>query len=63
MGGGGARLSEFLYIESKSRKKKIFVGGNRQRNRPKPICPFNFFEIGSITMNKCTSYGPDKINF
>ena len=23
---------------------------------------FNFFEHGGITMNKCTSYGPDKLN-
>ena len=22
-----------------------------QRNKPKPICPFNFFEVGVITMN------------
>ena len=39
------------------------VGGGvdgRQTNRPKQICPFNFFEVGSITMNKCTGYGPDK---
>ena len=21
-----------------------------------------FFEVGGITMNKCTSYGPDKLN-
>ena len=21
-----------------------------QLNRPKPICPFNFFEVGGITM-------------
>ena len=31
-------------------------------NRPKSICPFNFFEVGGITMNECTSYGPDKLN-
>ena len=24
--------------------------------------PFNFFEVGGITMHKCTSYGPDKLN-
>ena len=23
---------------------------NGQRNNPKPICPFNFFEVGGITM-------------
>ena len=34
-----------------------------ETNSPKPICPFNFFEVGGITMNKikCTSYGPDKL--
>ena len=31
-----------------------------QMNRPKPFCPFNFFEVGGITMHKCTSYGPDE---
>ena len=50
----------------------IFFGGGEwgggmgymdgQTNRPKPICPFNFFEVGGITMNKCTSDGPDKHN-
>ena len=35
---------------------------DRQTNRPKPICPFNFFEVGGLTMNKCTSYGRDKLN-
>ena len=52
----------------------VCVGGERgggggggglmdgQRNRPKPICPLNFFEIGDITIHKCTSYGPDKLN-
>ena len=35
---------------------------DRQTNRPKPICPFNFFEVGGLTMAKCTSYGPDKLN-
>ena len=29
-------------------------GVNRQTDRPEPICPFNFFEIGGITMNKCS---------
>ena len=28
----------------------------------KPICPFNFFEVGGITMNKCIGNGPDKLN-
>ena len=32
-----------------------------QTNRPKPICLFNFFEVGGITMNKYTSYGPEKL--
>ena len=47
------------------------VGGGRegvrglmegQTNRPKPLCPFNFFEIGGMTMHKCTSCGPDKLS-
>ena len=33
-----------------------------QTSKPKSICPFNFFEVGSITMHKCTSYVPDKLN-
>ena len=27
------------------------VSMDGQRNKPKPICPFNFFEVGVITMN------------
>ena len=34
---------------------------DQQSNWPKPICPFNFFEVGGITMLNCTSYGPDKL--
>ena len=30
-------------------------------NRPKPICPFNFFVVGGITMHKCKCYGHDKL--
>ena len=33
-----------------------------QMDRPKPICPFNFFEVGGIKMHKYSSYGPDKLN-
>ena len=33
-----------------------------QTNRLKPICPFSVFEVEGITMNKCTGYGPDKLN-
>ena len=33
-----------------------------QMNRPKPICPFNFFKVGGITMHYCTSNVPDKLN-
>ena len=33
-----------------------------QTNRPKPICPVDFFEVGGITVNKCASYGPGKLN-
>ena len=27
----------------------------------KPIYPFNFFKVGGITKDKCSSYGPDKL--
>ena len=62
----------FFYKESKS--NTIFflffgeVGGGEgrwmdgQTNRSKLICPFNFFEVGGITMHKCTSYVPDRLN-
>ena len=30
-----------------------------QMNRPKLICPFNFFEVGDITMHSCTNYVSD----
>ena len=54
----------FFYRESKSKKKNYFFlgggGGDGEgglmdgyTNRPKPICPFNFFEVGGITMHKC----------
>ena len=33
-----------------------------EANRPLLIYRFNFFEDGGITMNKCTGYGPDKLN-
>ena len=44
----------FFHTESKS-KKKIFWGGGGVGlcvcvGGPKPICPFNFFEVGDITM-------------
>ena len=52
----------FFHKESKSKKKSFlfffFWGGeggeeymDGQTNRPKPICPFNFFEVGGITMH------------
>ena len=57
-GGGGARVSEFF---SKYQNLKtifffffFFLGGGGGGgidvglwNRPKPICPFNFFEVGA----------------
>ena len=36
------------------------MGG--EANRPKLICPFNFFKVGGITMHSCISYVPDKLN-
>ena len=70
-----ARASEF-FTEHPNLKKIIlgvgmgdrgYVGGrgelmDRHSNRPKPICPFNFFVDGGITMHKCTFYGHDKLN-
>ena len=57
----------FLFTKNPNLKKKkktiFFVGGggggqmDRQTNWPKPIGPFNFFEI----MLQCSSYGPDKL--
>ena len=62
----------FFYKESKSEKKIFFLEGGGgggggvemvgQTNRPKPICPFNFFAAGGITMHKCTSNVPDQLN-
>ena len=54
-----ARASDFFYRGSKS-NKNIFLRGSggveglmdAQINRPKPICPFNFFELrgwGALT--------------
>ena len=65
----------FFYKESKFKKIFFFFfwgggwGGEGRgemmeghTNRPKPICPLKIFEVGGITMHKCTSYGPDKFN-
>ena len=53
----------FFHKESKSKIFFFFGGGgggrfgggvgrmDGQSNRPKPICPFNFFEVGDITMH------------
>ena len=43
-GGGGAKVSVFFYKESNGLT-------DRQTDRPKPIRPFNFFEVGCITMH------------
>ena len=59
---GGAGVSAFFFTENPNLKKNIFFCGGGWGVGPKPICPFHFFEVGSITMNKCTSYGPDKLN-
>ena len=46
-GGGGASVSELFLLRS--------CGGggwmDGQSYRPKPICLFNFFEVGDITMH------------
>ena len=53
MGGGGGG--------GKGVKEEGLLDG--QTNTPEPIRPFNFFEVGGITMHYCTSYVPDKLNF
>ena len=62
----------FFYKESKSkREKKNFGGGEGGgrggggvgdgMNRQTGPNQFDFLEVGGITMNKCTNYGPDKL--
>ena len=69
----GARVREFFSTQNPNLKKSCFFflfflwggGGwwmDGQSNRPKPILPFNFFEVWGITMLYCTSYVPDKLN-
>ena len=65
-GGGGG--------ESKSKKKKVCGsrwvvvcvwggGGGGVDGRTDEQAKSNFFfEVGGITMHKCTSYGPHKLN-
>ena len=38
------------------------IDGRTEEQAQKPICPFKFLEVWGITMHKCTSYGPDKLN-
>ena len=33
-----------------------------QTDKPQTNLPFNLFEVGGITIHKCTSYGPHKLN-
>ena len=76
MRGRVARVSGFSFTKNSYLKKIGGCGGRGARGRgcvrwlmegqmkrPKPVCPFNFFEVGGITMHKCTSYYPDKLNF
>ena len=68
LGGGG--IGECVGVgrgvDGRTNVGSVWVWGegwmDGQTNRPKPICPFNFFEVGGITKNKCMSYGPDKLN-
>ena len=54
--------------------KKIFLGGGegvgveggrvhgRTDEQAQTNLPLQLLQVGGITMNKCTSYGPDKLN-
>ena len=66
--------SFYFYKESKSKKKEFFLVGGGGCGKgggggaeeidgwtDKPIYPFNFFKVGGITKDKCSSYGPDKL--
>ena len=45
-----------VFTKNANLKKKLGGGGgDKWTDRPKPISPFNFFEVGGITMHKCTS--------
>ena len=68
-GGGGARLSEIFYKVSKSIKEKKNSGGGGEGGRwtdrrkgPNQLAPSTSSKMGGITMHKCTSYDPDKLN-
>ena len=65
----------FLYKESKSKKTFFFVfflgggGGGvgagvdgRTDEQAQTYLPLQLLRSWGITMNKCTSYGPDKLN-
>ena len=65
--GWGARVSDFFFTQYKNVKKKFFgglrgggvaggggLGGEVDGwtdEQPKPICPFNFFEVGGTTIH------------
>ena len=65
--GRGARVSDVFTKNPNLKRKKIWRGGGgggevgpdgRSENTgPQQICPFNFFEVGGLTMIKCTNYG------
>ena len=44
-GGEGARVSDFFYKEP-----NLGIDGQTDE-QAKPFCPFNFFEVGGITMH------------
>ena len=66
---GGARVSD-IFTKNPYLKKIFFGGGEgvgigvdgRTDEQAQPICPFNLSEVEGITVHKCTSYGPDKLN-
>ena len=59
-GGEGARVSVVVFFLQKK-------GGGAEVNgwtdkQAQSNLPFNFFEVGGITMHERTSYVPDKLN-
>ena len=71
LGQVGSRVSEFFYKESKFNPIFFsFLGGGGSRGgvdgrtdvQTQTNLPIQLLRNWGIAMNKCTSYGPDKLN-